>query len=265
MIGQRSRARPIFLLSYLLPLLCVIPTLWEKFCCCSGSLQSMEMNIPVSTPAPQLLFLLSCPKPKAIFYPNRSGTRGPHTSRLLSVVRSWHCLLSRHQPHTSMEVWSSKASSRAPERLWQDLSIFQVTDWSSVEANKISGTPVRSRTMLAGHQEGLQANTNSSHLLSPRLSEDRSNLRSWMMGYRGREKRRARHSDGQPPTSCWNPLKKLDIKDEAIWEITWSNPSSERWECWSPRKIISLCSWWSQGEFSCVPRAPSTFTACLKL
>lgn len=162
MIGQRSWARPIFLLSYLLPLLCVIPTLWEKFCCCSGSLQSMEMNIPVSTPAPQLLFLLSCPKPKAIFYPNQSGTRGPHTRRLLSVVRSWHSLLSRHQPHTSMEVWSSKASSRAPERLWQDLSIFQVTDWSSVEAKKIGGTPVRSRTMLAGHQEGLQANTNSS-------------------------------------------------------------------------------------------------------
>lgn len=148
---------------------------------------------------PQLLFLLSCPKPKAIFYPNQNGTRCLHTSRLLSVVRSWHCLLSRHQPHTSMEVWSSKASSRAPERLWQDLGIFQVTGWSSVEANKIGGTPARSRTMLAGHQEGLQANTNSSHLLSPRLSEDRSNLRSWEMFYRGREKRRARHSDGQAP------------------------------------------------------------------
>lgn len=63
--------------------------------------------------------------------------------------------------------------------------------------------------MLAGHQEGLQANTNSSHLLSPRLSEDRSNLSSWKMCYRGREKRRARHSDGQSPYFLLKPFEEI--------------------------------------------------------
>lgn len=105
-------------------------------------------------------FLLSFPSSSPIWCLSQDGSHGPRTSRLLSVVRSWHWLLSKHQPRTSMEAWSSKASNRAPERLQHDLGIFQA-GWGTAEANKIGGTPARSKTMLATHQEGPWANINN--------------------------------------------------------------------------------------------------------
>lgn len=105
---------------------------------------------------------MCCPSPNhsPIQCPDQDGGHSPHTSRLLSVVRSWHWLLSRHQPLTFTEAWSSKANSRAPGWLQHDLGIFQA-GWGSAEANKIGGTPARSRTMLATDQEGLWANINN--------------------------------------------------------------------------------------------------------
>lgn len=113
-------------------------------------------------------FLLCCPSPgpSSIWCPSQDDSGGPRTSRLLSEVRSWHWLLSRHQPRTSMKAWSSRASSRAPERLQHDLGIFQAGG-GSAEANKIGGTPARSRTMLATHQEGPGANINNTIICGP--------------------------------------------------------------------------------------------------